>query len=136
ALSTNSDVWELTLADGAVRNLSAANRAFDGAPRYSPDGKRIAWRAQSRPGFESDKYDLVVYDRAAAKSRRLTERFDDSVDDLAWLPDSRRLAFTAVRLGHKPLLAVDLEGKITPLREGVTAADPVPLADGTIVYAA
>src|SRR5438067_1791 len=58
AISTNSDVWELTFGDGQARCLSCDNKAWDGDARYSPDGKLIAWRAQKRPGFESDKFDL------------------------------------------------------------------------------
>ncbi|HKD19792.1 MAG TPA: S9 family peptidase, partial [Thermoanaerobaculia bacterium] len=39
ALSTNSDLWLVSAAGGAApRNLTAANPAFDGSPRYSPDG--------------------------------------------------------------------------------------------------
>src|SRR3569623_46476 len=49
-------------ADGKPRCLSCDNKAWDGSARYSPDGRMIAWRTQKRPGFESDKFDLVVYD--------------------------------------------------------------------------
>ena len=70
ATSTNGDIWELAFADGAkARCLSCANHAFDGDPHYSPDGKRIAWTAQTQPGFESDRFDLVIYDRAAQTSK-------------------------------------------------------------------
>jgi dipeptidyl aminopeptidase/acylaminoacyl peptidase len=136
ASSTNSDIWEVGLGDGKTRCLSCANKAADGRPRYSPDGKWIAWRAQKVPGFESDKFDLVVYDRAAGTSRRLTERFDDWVDDFHWMPDGKRLVFTSVHHGRKPIFTVDLDGKIATARDGVSASDVVPLPDGTLVYVA
>jgi dipeptidyl aminopeptidase/acylaminoacyl peptidase len=136
ATSTNSDVWELELAAGKIRCLSCANKAFDGDPRYSPDGKRLAWRAQSVPGFESDQIDLVVYDRAAGSSKRLTDKFDDWVDDYAWMADGKRLVFSSVVRGRKPLFFADLDGKVSGARDGVSAAGPLPLADGSIVYAA
>ncbi len=63
AVSTNSDVWVVPFAGGTPRNLTAANRAFDGSPKFSPDGKWIAYRAQSRPGHEADRFRLVVLDR-------------------------------------------------------------------------
>src|SRR5262249_33117961 len=54
ALSTNADLYVTPLAEGgAPRNLTSANPAYDGNPRFSPDGKWIAYRAQRRPGFES-----------------------------------------------------------------------------------
>ena len=34
-------------------------------PAYSPDGKYLAWRSQARAGYESDKFRLLLYDRAA-----------------------------------------------------------------------
>jgi dipeptidyl aminopeptidase/acylaminoacyl peptidase len=136
AVSTNGDVWEVELASGKTRCLSCANKAFDGDPRYSPDGKRIAWRAQTVPGFESDKRDLVVYERASGAARRLTATFDDWVEELAWMPDGKRLVFTSVVHGRKPLFYVDLDGKVTSARDGIAAADPLPLADGSVVYAA
>jgi dipeptidyl aminopeptidase/acylaminoacyl peptidase len=136
ATSTNSDVWELTFADGKVRCLSCDNKAWDGDARYSPDGKLVAWRAQRRPGFESDKFDLVVYDRAAGRARRLTERFADWVEEFHWAPDGKRLVFTSVVLGHKPIYQVALaDGAIRALVPSVSASDPVPLGDGSIVYA-
>jgi dipeptidyl aminopeptidase/acylaminoacyl peptidase len=136
ATSTNCDVWELDLSSGKIRSLSAANKAWDGHPRYSPDGKRLAWRAQAIPGFESDKFDLVVYDRATTKLTKLTERFDDWVEDFVWLPDGKRLVFTAVRAGHKPIFSVDLDGKISNLRERISVGDLVALPDGSLVYSA
>ena len=40
-------------------------------PVYSPDGKTIAYRAMARPGFESDRYRIKLYDRATGKIRNL-----------------------------------------------------------------
>ena len=109
ATSTNSDIWELTLGDGKPRCLSCDNKAWDGDARYSPDGKSIAWRAQKKPGFESDKFDLVVYDRATRRARRLTEQWADWVDDYHWAPDSRRLVFTSVVMGRKPIYSIGVD---------------------------
>ena len=52
-------------------------RAWDGTPAYSPDGKYIAYRLQQVPGYESDRFRLAIYDRAAKKSTVLTEKFDN-----------------------------------------------------------
>ncbi|HEV8231363.1 MAG TPA: hypothetical protein VGQ75_03370 [Thermoanaerobaculia bacterium] len=94
AISTNSDLWIEPFAGGErPRNLTAANRAFDGSPRFSPDGKWIAYRSQRRPGFESDRFRLVIYDRASGRTRELTDRFDAWVEDFQWAPDSRSIYF-------------------------------------------
>jgi dipeptidyl aminopeptidase/acylaminoacyl peptidase len=137
AVSTNSDVWELTLADGKSRCLSCDNKAWDGDARYSPDGKLVAWRAQKRPGFESDKFDLVVYDRASGKARRVTEQSADWIDEFHWAPTSRALVFTSVVLGRKPIYQLNLDGgAVEKLWDQGAANDPVPLGHGGIIFAA
>jgi dipeptidyl aminopeptidase/acylaminoacyl peptidase len=137
ATSTNSDIWELTFGDGRARCLSCDNKAWDGDARYSPDGKHIAWRAQKRPGFESDKFDLVVYDRApGARARRLTDGWADWVDGYHWTPDGKRLLFTSVVLGRRAMYTVDAAGgAIKQLGPPWMIGDPVPLADESVIFA-
>ena len=88
ALSTNRDLWLVPFdGKGKAVDLTAANKAFDGSPEFSPDGKWIAYRAQKRPGFEADLFRLMVYDRANGQSRPLTEGFDNWVEAFEWAPD-------------------------------------------------
>jgi dipeptidyl aminopeptidase/acylaminoacyl peptidase len=100
ALSTNSDLWLVPFAGGFPKNLTAANKAFDGTPKFSPDGKWIAYRAQRRPGFESDRFRLVLYDRATGATRELAQGFDDWVESYEWAPDSRSIFFLSQVKGH------------------------------------
>ena len=135
ATSTNGDIWELTLATGRARCLSCANKAYDGGARYSPDGKQIAWRAQAVPGFESDEFELVVYDRKTGKTRRLTDKFDDWVDEIAWAPDSRHLLFTAPVGGREPLYQVSVDDATAkPFLGDVSASGPMVLPDGSVIF--
>lgn len=136
ATSTNSDVWELAFSDGKPRCLSCDNKAWDGSARYAPDGRLIAWRAQKRPGFESDKFDLVVYDRATRRARRLTDEWADWVDEFAWTADSRRFLFTSVVLGRSQLYSVDAGGgAIQHVGPSWMIGDPRPLADDSVIFA-
>jgi dipeptidyl aminopeptidase/acylaminoacyl peptidase len=50
AWSTNYDICRVPIAGGKIENLTADNKAADGAPRFSPDGKKLAYRAQKKPG--------------------------------------------------------------------------------------
>jgi dipeptidyl aminopeptidase/acylaminoacyl peptidase len=63
ATSTNNDLWIVPVNGGAAKNITADNPASDSTPLYSPDGKYIAYRAQQRPGYESDRFRLMLYDR-------------------------------------------------------------------------
>jgi dipeptidyl aminopeptidase/acylaminoacyl peptidase len=111
ALSTNADLFLVPLSGGTPpRELTASNPAFDGSPRYSPDGKWIAYRSQKRPGFESDRFRLMLLERATGRQRGLTDDLDFWVDDFRWTPDSRSIVFTAQLRGRETLYRVSLVG--------------------------
>ena len=111
AVSTNADLFRVPLSGGApAENLTEGNPAFDGSPRYSPDGKWIAYRSQKRPGFESDRFRLAVLDRATGRSRALTEDLDLWVDDFRWAPDSKSLVFATQVRGREALYRVPVSG--------------------------
>ncbi len=66
---------------------------------YSPDGKYIAYRSQLRGGYESDRFRLMLYERATGKITDMTPNFDRWVDSMAWSPDSKTIYFTAENEG-------------------------------------
>lgn len=109
AWKTDYTVMVVNLKTGERRAIGS-NPAADGFPRFSPDGRYIAYRAQSRAGFEADRWQLMVYDRAGGSIRSLTDRFDSSVESFAWAADSRSIVFEAEEKGTKPLWRVRLDG--------------------------
>jgi dipeptidyl aminopeptidase/acylaminoacyl peptidase len=113
ASTTNNDLWLISIADGRAepRNITAANSAYDGGPKYSPDGRYIAYRMQRRPGYESDLFRLALYDRATGKSEVLTESFRDWVEDYEWSADSKTVYFSAPVQGQTPVYRLDLQSK-------------------------
>src|SRR5229473_5984007 len=89
AASTNNDLWIVPVSGGPagsiqVKNITADNPASDSTPLYSPDGRYIAYRAQQRPGYESDRFRLMLYDRKTGEKKNLTEDFDRWVGTFAW----------------------------------------------------
>src|ERR1041385_2966082 len=80
----------------------------DTTPLYSPDGKYLAWRSQSRAGFEADKWRLFVQDRQSGKTRDLTEKFDRSVGSFTWIPSSKAICFAAEDHGEAPIYSIAL----------------------------
>ena len=103
---TNHDIWTVDLATGERRKITT-NLAADGAPRYSPDGKFIAYRAQARPGFEADRWQLRLHSRTSGEDFSLTEKFDSSVEVMSWSSDSKSLFFSAEGPGTVALWSVD-----------------------------
>jgi len=92
AWSTNHDIYTVSVSGSTPRQITT-NPAADGSPRYSPDGKYIAYRAQRRAGFEADRWELMLYDRERGTSRSLTSSFDAHVDACVWAPDGKRIYF-------------------------------------------
>jgi dipeptidyl aminopeptidase/acylaminoacyl peptidase len=108
--STNNDLWvvPLTAPNATARNITAANHAYDGSPKYSPDGRYIGYRMQTQPGYESDLFRLSIYDRRAGTTTVLTEAFRDWVTDFDWAADSRSIVFQAEVQGQTPLYRLDV----------------------------
>lgn len=135
ASSTNSDLWTVSVEGGKPRNITLANKAWDGSPSYSPDGRYIAYRAQSIPGYESDRFRLVLYDRQSGKAETLTEGFDNWVEGVKWASDSRSIFFTADERGAQPLYKYDLgKRKWTKLIGGKAISEFDFDAKGNIYY--
>ncbi len=108
AASTNNDLWIVPVSGGPAKNISADNPASDSTPLYSPDGRYITYRAQQRPGYESDRFRLMLYDRKTGKKTNLTENFDSWVGTFAWAPDSSTLYFAAEISGENPIFEIAL----------------------------
>jgi dipeptidyl aminopeptidase/acylaminoacyl peptidase len=103
ATSTNNDLWIVPVTGGTAKDITADNPASDSTPLYSPDGKYIAYRAQQRPGYESDRFRLMLYDRKTGEKKNLTEDFDQWVGTYAWASDSKRIYFSYEWQGEAPV---------------------------------
>jgi dipeptidyl aminopeptidase/acylaminoacyl peptidase len=117
AASTNNDLWIVPVTGGPAKNITADNPASDTSPLDSPDGRYIAYRAQQRPGYESDRFRLMLYDRKTGEKKNLTEDFDHWVGTFAWAPDSKTIYFSAEHLRHSLIYAVATTG--APLRRAL-----------------
>jgi dipeptidyl aminopeptidase/acylaminoacyl peptidase len=136
ARSTNQDLFLISLeGDRTPRRITGDNPAADQDPRYSPDGRFIAYRFQTRPGHESDRFRLAVYDRVAKSRKVLTEAIDNWVDAFQWSADSKSIWFTVQERGRWPLHRVDLaSGKVSRELEGQSIKEFVLSPDGKAVY--
>jgi dipeptidyl aminopeptidase/acylaminoacyl peptidase len=142
ARSTNADLWLIDVEPGPAghraRNLTQANRGWDGDPVFSPDGRHVAYRSQVTPGFEADLFRLAVVEIASGRVRYLTDRdsFDDWVTAVRWLPDGSGLVFQAERQGEQPLFTVDLaRGRITRrLADGAMVGWALGPGGDSVVY--
>ncbi|HYM76304.1 MAG TPA: S9 family peptidase [Candidatus Dormibacteraeota bacterium] len=105
AATTNNDLWIVPVSGGAAKNITADNPASDTSPLYSPDGRYIAYRAQQRPGYESDRFRLMLYDRKTGERKNLTENFDHWVGTFTWYSEYE-IFFAAEDQGQSPIYGV------------------------------
>jgi dipeptidyl aminopeptidase/acylaminoacyl peptidase len=110
AISTNGDIFTVPVTGGEPRRITGDNPANDLTPMYSPDGRYIAYRAQSKPGFEADRWRLMLYDRKTGQSHSLTEQFDSSVESFTFSADGQRIYLSALDQGRQPIYELPLGG--------------------------
>jgi dipeptidyl aminopeptidase/acylaminoacyl peptidase len=110
ATSTNADVWLISVRGGGARNITAANHGYDGSPRFSADGRFIAYRSQVTPGYESDRFRLMLFDRKTGRAHSISEGVDSWVDEFTFSPDSKWIYFAAEDRGKEPIYSVSTSG--------------------------
>jgi dipeptidyl aminopeptidase/acylaminoacyl peptidase len=140
ASSTNSDIYVVPLAGPEkptdVRKITSGVGA-DASPAYSPDGRMLAFRSQARAGIESDRWRLMVLDRASGRTSTLTDGVDRWVESFTWAPDSTRLFFTIEDRGRTGVQMIQATGGgVRPVISGASSLDDVQFtADGrTLIY--
>jgi dipeptidyl aminopeptidase/acylaminoacyl peptidase len=136
AISTNSDLYVIPIAGGDARKITSTPGA-DSSPKYSPDGKYLAWRAQTRAGYESDRWRLMVLERTAGRVSNLTESLDRWVNSFTWSPDSTNLFFTVGDRGRQNIQLMSVNGGVARVvASGDAEYDDMQLTrDGkTMVY--
>jgi dipeptidyl aminopeptidase/acylaminoacyl peptidase len=133
--STNFDLYEVPV-DGSrePRNLTAANPAWDTQPVFSPDGKTLAYLRMKRPGYEADRFWIVLRDLATGKDREIAGDWDRSSEGVSFSPDGRTLYTTAGDIGNYPLFAIDVaSGQVRKLVSEGHVHNPA-LAGDRIVF--
>ncbi len=135
AWSTDFDLY-YSPVDGskAPQCLTEQNEAWDTYPSFSPNGKTLAYLAMERPGYESDRFRIVLRSWPGEKERVLTQDWDRSVNDMAWSEDGKMIFATANNLGQRSLYAISVRSeKVTPLiRKGTVRSFTVK--GGRIIF--
>ena len=94
------------------------NVGYDQNPKFSPDGKYVAWTSMERDGYEADRNRLCCYDLATGEKRYLTESFDSNVDDFVW-SDTKDAMIYFIGVWHatENLYAVNWKGELKQLTD-------------------
>jgi dipeptidyl aminopeptidase/acylaminoacyl peptidase len=134
--STNFDLW-LAPIDGSSppRNLTDDNDAWDTGPVFSPDGGTLAYLAMERPGFEADRFRVMLRGWPNGSARELAPDWDRSPGGVFWAPDGRTLYATAQNVGHVSLFAIDVgSGRVTTVIDDLGYVGSASLAGERLVF--
>ena len=140
ALSTDSDIFLYDFATKATRNLSkeAASRidekfvGYDKYPVFSPDGRKIAFRSQRRPGNEADQQRLWVYDLDTDECRYITRNHDICATEVVWDGNEAMYFVLPWRATHQ-IAHIDLDGNLKHITAGDHDINSFTMAEGRIV---
>lgn len=109
ATSTNADLFVVPISGGDSTKITV-NPGADSSPQYSRDGRWLAYRSQVRAGYESDRWRLMVLERASGKVNSVTEALDRSVESFTWSPDSNALFYTVIDRGRQNIQMIPASG--------------------------
>ncbi len=115
AMSTNNDLFVVSVNGGEAKRIGSNNPGSDTTPRYSPDSRWIAYRSQPRNGYESDRFRLMLYDRQSGAEKELSSGFDRWVGELVWAPDSQNIFIGAEDRGRELIGVASINGGIKPI---------------------
>ena len=140
ALSTDSDIFLYDFATKATRNLSKEAAAqgdekfvgYDKYPVFSPDGTKVAFRSQRRPGNEADQQRLWVFDLATNECTYITRGQDYCVTEVAW-DGNEAIYFVLPWRGTHQVAHIDLAGNMKHITKGNHDINTFTFAGGKIV---
>lgn len=145
AISTDSDIFLYNLETGKTKNLCKPenykspvvnatsslkhqiqynenedyNLGYDDKPKFSPNGKYIAWTSMKHDGYESDRTRLCVFEFSNGSKTYVTETFDSGVYDFVWDDNSKELYFSGVWHGKTNLYKTNLKGEVSKITDEV-----------------
>lgn len=136
AWSTDLNIYLVPITGGPARCITADNKAIDTQPVYSPVGNTIVYLATKRPGFESDRRRIILYDRKSGNTRTLTESWDRSAGSVAWSPKGKSLFVTAAEAAREKIFTIDVaSGQACELVGEHHNSSVAPVGSDRIVFA-
>ncbi len=133
--STDFNLYTIPV-DGSkpLECITEDNKAWDTNPVFSPDGRTLAYLAMTKPGYESDRFRIVLRNWPDGSKRVLTENWDRSPSSFCFSADGKTIYTTATNVGQNSLFAVNVKNGVvrTIVKEGRIGSPAV--AAGRIIY--
>src|SRR5437870_806591 len=138
--NTNADVYLLG-PDGSGMRALTTPRGADNTPRYSPDGRWLAYLSMERAGFEADRQRLMVMRRKDGRTEggsptEITAGWTLSVGSYTWCPDSKCIYAVVEERGRENIYRIDFPSfrRSVAVSSGVNTGVNVAPDGKTLVY--
>jgi Tol biopolymer transport system component len=135
---TRSDISEITVETGAVRPV-AVTSAAEASPRYSPDGRYLAFMRTTSPPRWASAERIMLLHRQSGALRELPPTPDEELGALlGWNSDSSRVLFSEAKGTTRLLYTMPVDGPAQPLYQpdhGTLQAGRVNATGTAIGYA-
>lgn len=109
AESTDTGVYLVKSTGGPLKHITPGLGGYDMEPRYSPDGRYLAFHSMERAGFEADRNRVMLFDRNGGGLREVTSGLDQTAHNATWSQDSKTLYFYSETRGTDQVFAIDVE---------------------------
>ncbi|MFK7738272.1 MAG: prolyl oligopeptidase family serine peptidase [Pirellulaceae bacterium] len=130
AESTDSGVYTISIDGGTLKHITPGMPGYDMEPRYSPDGRFIAFHSMERASFEADRNRIMLYDRSGGGMREVTSGLDQTAHNATWSEDSKSLFFSSETRGTDQLYSIDAESskleQVSKGRFNFSLVAPIP----------
>lgn len=109
AESTDSSIFLVSAHGGPLKNITPGMPGYDQEPKYSPNGRYIAFHSMERGGFEADRDRIMLYDRSTHELNELTEGLDQTTHHAQWSEDGETIYFDSETRGTLQIYAIKVE---------------------------
>lgn len=123
ATSTNTDIYLYDIQTQTTSNLTEGMMGYDMEPRFSPDGKKMAWQSMARDGYEADKNRLMVKDLAAGTTVDATQTSDITVEAMTWSSNSQKVYFQVQTMGTVQIYQWDSKAPVANSIKSITSGE-------------
>ncbi len=116
AFSTNTEIYLYNVEKKSTSMIEMGG-GYDTDPKWSPDGKSIAFISMERDGYEADKQRLFIASLKEEKgdlptvinTREIAPNFKYNVSGPVWSEDSKSIYFTALTEGINAIYKLEVE---------------------------
>ena len=135
--NTNVDIYAV---DGPTFHQITTNPGADNTPRYSPDGKWLAYLSMQRAGFEADRLRLMLLRRKDGRTEgrpvEATSGWTLSVGSYTWCPNSTCIYAVVEERGRDNIHRIDIPSfrRSVAVSNGVNTNVQVAPDNRTLVY--